>query len=537
MIEELLSGTSPGRASLWLLGLFVAFCVFRKVQAAAQISRLGTRAPKIQFRLPYALDFIYKGQQANLVNRDLEFWDQTIMTAGGQTNVKTAELDAGISTRAIMTKDPENIKALLTSQFADYGKGEPFHKDWKEFLGDSIFATDGELWSRSRQLIRPMFARERIVDTEIFEKHVQKLIPLLGGSHSPSSSKVVDVGSLFFRFTLDAATDYLLGQGTDSLENPATRFAEAFRYVQQRQAELFRFGVFSFAMSRTEFRKNLKIMDDFIQPYIETVLSLSTDELDKKLSKRETFLDALARFTRDPRVLRDQLVAVLLAGRDTTAGTLSFCLFELSRNPEVVTKLRQEIRERLGVGANSQKPTYTDLKEMKYLNAVLHETMRVYPVVPFNVRYSLRDTTLPRGGGPDGTAPVGVRANSRVIYSTMLMQRDPDLYDGPDSQNYFDPAKWIPERWVSNWQPKPWHFIPFNGGPRICIGQQFATIEMGYTLIRILQAYERIIALPVNGKEKVEDPVLRFEVTLSPGSELNCVFLQEGEEAARASKE
>lgn len=286
-------------------------------------------------------------------------------------------------------------------------------------------------------------------------------------------------------------------------------------------------------MSRTEFRRNLKIMDDFIQPYIETVLSLSTDELDQKLSKRETFLDALARFTRDPRVLRDQLVAVLLAGRDTTAGTLSFCLFELSRNPEVVAKLREEIRNRLGVGANGQKPTYSDLKEMKYLSAVINETMRVYPVVPFNVRYSLRDTTLPRGGGPDGLAPVGVRANSRVIYSTMLMQRDPDLYDGPDSKNYFDPGKWIPERWVSGWSPRPWHFIPFNGGPRICIGQQFATIEMGYTIIRILQAYERIVALPVSGKDRVEDPVLRFEVTLSPGSELNCVFVKEGEDYAR----
>lgn len=286
-------------------------------------------------------------------------------------------------------------------------------------------------------------------------------------------------------------------------------------------------------MSRTEFRKNLKIMDDFMKPYIETVLSLSTDELDQKLSKRETFLDALARFTRDPRVLRDQLVAVLLAGRDTTAGTLSFCLFELSRNPEVVAKLREEIRNRLGVGVKGQKPTYTDLKEMKFLNAVINETMRVYPVVPFNVRYSLRDTTLPRGGGQDGLVPVGVRANTRIIYSTMLMQRDPDLYDGPDSKNYFDPGKWIPDRWVSGWSPRPWQFIPFNGGPRICIGQQFATIEMGYTIIRILQAYERIVALPVSGKDRVEDPVLRFEVTLSPGSELNCVFVKEGEEFAR----
>jgi cytochrome P450 len=278
-------------------------------------------------------------------------------------------------------------------------------------------------------------------------------------------------------------------------------------------------------MSKTEFRKNLKVMDEFIQPYIRTVLSLSTDELDQKLSKRETFLEALARFTRDPRILRDQLVAVLLAGRDTTAGTLSFTLFELSRNPEVVSKLRAEIRDRLGVGASSQKPSYTDLKEMKYLNAVIHETMRVYPVVPFNVRYSLRDTTLPRGGGPDGLDPVGVRADTRIIYSTMLMQMDADLYDGPASENYFDPARWIPERWAT-WQPRPWHFIPFNGGPRICIGQQFATIEMGYTIIRILQAYERIDALPVGGSEKVEDPVLRFEVTLSPGSELNCVFVK-----------
>src|ERR1700744_2410654 len=138
--------------------------------------------------------------------------------------------------------------------------------------------------------------------------------------------------------------------------------------------------VFGFFLSRTQFRRDLKVMDDFIQPYIQHVLSLTPEELDQKLSKRDTFLDALARFTRDPRVLRDQLVAILLAGRDTTAGTLSFCLFELARHPEVVAKLREEIRERLGVGANAQKPNYTDLKDMKYLNAVLNETMRVYPV-------------------------------------------------------------------------------------------------------------------------------------------------------------
>jgi cytochrome P450 len=166
---------------------------------------------------------------------------------------------------------------------------------------------------------------------------------------------------------------------------------------------------------------------------------------------------------------------------------------------------------------------------MKYLNAVLNESMRLYPVVPFNVRFSLKDTTLPRGGGPDGTAPVGVKAGTRIIYSTMIMQRSPDNYDSPSSENYIDPAKWIPERWTSGWQPKPWHFIPFNGGPRICIGQQFATIEMGYTVVRILQAFESIQALPPSGKNAVEDPTLRFEVTLTPATELNCVFTRDGQ--------
>ena len=185
-------------------------------------------------------------------------------------------------------------------------------------------------------------------------------------------------------------------------------------------------------------------MEDFMQPYIQTVLSLSVEELEKNLSRRETFLDALARFTRDPRVLRDQIVAVLLAGRDTTAGTLSFCTFELSRHPEVVAKLRQEIAEHVGVGADARIPTYGDLKDMKYLNAVINETLRFYPVVPFNVRYSLNDTTLPRGGGPDGQSPIGVRADTRIVYSTLLMQREESFYDQSKADKYYDPGQWIP---------------------------------------------------------------------------------------------
>lgn len=187
------------------------------------------------------------------MNGDLKFWGGALEAAGTKENPKptTIEINSGASMRTIFTADPENIKAVLATQFSDYGKGESFHSEWKEFLGDSIFATDGELWSRSRQLIRPMFARERIVDTEMFETHVAKLVALLGGKGNtdqrahPGGSRVVDVAPLFFRFTMDAATDHLLGKGVESLDNPTTRFAEAFRYVLHRQALIFRAGYVS----------------------------------------------------------------------------------------------------------------------------------------------------------------------------------------------------------------------------------------------------------------------------------------------------
>lgn len=277
---------------------------------------------------------------------------------------------------------------------------------------------------------------------------------------------------------------------------------------------------------RREFRRQLRVLDGFLEPFIDHVLSLSPEELEKKLSKEETFIHGLARFTRSRKVLRDQLINILLAGRDTTAGTLMFCLFELSRHPDVVQRAREEVLQVAG----RRKPTYKELKDMRYLTSVLNETLRLYPVVPFNMRYSLKDTTLPRGGGPSGADPIGIQAGTRITYSTMNMQRDRRLYprpeDATEKQPYYDPGMWVPERWQT-WQPKPWQFIPFNGGPRICLGQQFAMIEMAYTLTRILQHFTQIKA--VNAPPPGVDPGFKFDITLSANQELNCIFVPETE--------
>lgn len=140
--------------------------------------------------------------------------------------------------RVIFTADPENIKAILTTQFAEYGKGEQFHKEWEQFLGDGIFTTDGAQWHDSRQLIRPMFVRERVGDLELFERHVQEMISLVG----PGDGRMVRIDELLFCFSLDTATDYLLGDSVGSLKDQTSDFAAAFNEVQRVQALITRAG-------------------------------------------------------------------------------------------------------------------------------------------------------------------------------------------------------------------------------------------------------------------------------------------------------
>lgn len=297
-------------------------------------------------------------------------------------------------------------------------------------------------------------------------------------------------------------------EGLTHISTPRQPFADAFNEVQRVQSIRARAGPLNRFVPLKSFRRGLKVVNEFCGIYIDRALRLSPEELATKTKSDQdyTFLHELASFTRDRKVLRDQLVAVLLAGRDTTAATLSWTFYELGRHPEAVRKMRQEIINVVGL---DRTPTYADLKSMKYLQNVLNETLRLYPAVPFNVRTALKDTTLPRGGGPDGSLPLPVLKNTPIGYSTLAMQRREDLYPAKA-----DVASFNPDRWFS-WQPKPWQYIPFNGGPRICIGQQFALTEMAYVLTRVFQRFERVESFmhEIDGGK----PKMKAEIVIQPG--------------------
>lgn len=386
--------------------------------------------------------------------------------------------------RTIETRDPAHIKAILAGDFHSFGKGPNFNRIWSPFLGDSIFTTDGKLWQNSRSLIRPMFMTDRISDLMIFERQIGKMI-----SHIPPSGQTLDIMDLFFRMTMDATTDFLLGESANSLDIPNNEFTYAFNDVLTRQVRLFVFRIFSpfdKLIPHTEYHRDIKTIEDFIMPYIKQTLAIPPEELENltKSDTEFTFLHNLARFTQDPKVIRDQLIAVLLAGRDTTAATLSWALYELAAYPDKVERLRAEVSECVGEDGT---PTYDTLKNMKYLRYTLQETLRLHPAVPLNTRAVLADTILP---GSPGVPNISVLKGDTICYNPMTLHARRDLYP-PVSEQFADPSLFSPERWYS-WQPRPWEYIPFNGGPRICPGQNFAMTEMAYCIVRLLQKYDRI---------------------------------------------
>lgn len=215
-------------------------------------------------------------------------------------------------------------------------------------------------------------------------------------------------------------------------------------------------------------------MEQFIEPIIARTVALPESELEE-LSKSDsdfTFLHSIARHSKDPKLIRDQIMAVLLAGRDTTAATLSWAMYELSRYPKIWAKLRREVLDVMGTQA---KPTYETLKDLRYLRHVLNETLRLHPAVPVNMRQALETTTVP---GNPGEPDIVLLKGDTVTINTIGMHTRRDIYP-PVSDSFADPAIFSPDRW-EKWTPTPWTYTPFHGGPRICVGQNFALTEMAF---------------------------------------------------------
>ncbi|QRV72825.1 cytochrome P450 family protein [Ceratobasidium sp. AG-Ba] len=270
----------------------------------------------------------------------------------------------------------------------------------------------------------------------------------------------------------------------------SARLMSAFNELQSVASTRIRIGsnwpLFELFSDRMELPK--RTVDAYIMPIVNSAIKLKRNggntQNEDCNNGITSLLDYLVSHTDDPIQIRDTLLAFLLAGRDTTASLLTFVTYALSLHPDVYQRLEAEINE---VATVDDMITFDDIKHMRYLRATMNETLRLFPPVPFNIRRSTSvSSVLP---SVLSRVPGGLYMYPRcsVTFSPLHIHRRKDLW-GNDAEE-FRPERWLGENSTKVHVTNPFAFFPFNGGPRMCLGQNLAYLLVSQTVIKLVREF------------------------------------------------
>ncbi|KAJ5674272.1 hypothetical protein N7462_009711 [Penicillium macrosclerotiorum] len=287
----------------------------------------------------------------------------------------------------ICTIEPENVKAILATQFSEFGLGLR-KKQFHPLLGEGIFTMEGVCWAQVRARLRPQFTATQVwlhsgvfnmADVNMFADRVTEMMRSI-----PRDGSCFDIQKLFFKLTLNSAADFLFGESIDisnsqssekSTSTDFQKFGEAFDLAQDYLAARSRAQGFYWLINPKDFQDAIHVVHQVIDEYVQrAILWTDGSSCNKNLGNRYNFLDALAADTQDPKVLRDNVLNLLLAGRDTTASLLSSTFYFLARHPNVWRKLRLEVLKQFGDRSKPMSEITRDkLKDLTYLRYVVNE--------------------------------------------------------------------------------------------------------------------------------------------------------------------
>ncbi|KAG8984329.1 hypothetical protein FRB94_006131 [Tulasnella sp. JGI-2019a] len=491
--QWLVSPLGLALSTLFLMLFKTVFVHIRKgVILNRDLQRLGARPfPTVKGKWPGNADIALriikegKGEYAGGLSKSLM-----------QENGDTFCIDI-LGVKTYWTCNPYHMKEIFAGQFTNFVKGPIWHSIFDSFLGTGIFNSDGDAWKLHRSMTRPFFNRDRIADFDIFEHHSEVLMEKV---REKSENEVAfDFQEAISQFTMDSATEFLLGKSVNSLETPLSlpgatisesevnRFVSAFQATQLHILSRVQSNPVPWQMHEImgdPTQKDMAVIYAFIDPIIDAALVKAKAQE----KEGETLLSLLISETQDRKMIRDEVLNILLAGRDTTASNLTWNIYFLATHPSVLARLRQEI---LDVVGPNQRPTFDHIKDMKYLRAIINESLRILPSVPNNMKYAVKSTTLTN---PQTGVKYFLPAGSRIMVSPLAMQTNPAFW-GPTALEY-DPERWLDDRNKIYYLANPFIFLPFLAGPRICLGQQFAYNEISFFLIRFLQKVEHIELAP-----------------------------------------
>ncbi|KAH0667004.1 hypothetical protein KY285_028210 [Solanum tuberosum] len=380
----------------------------------------------------------------------------------------------------VITANPNNVEYMLKTNFDNFPKGKQFSTILGDLLGRGIFAVDGEMWKFQRKMacleLGSVSIRSYAFDI-VSDEIRNRLIPLL----KSNIHTVLDLQDVLRRFSFDSICKFSFGMdpGCLKLSLPDSDLQESFDLASKLSAE----RAMTVSPLVWKIKRGLNIgSEKKLKEAIKKVDILAEQVIIQK--RKHDFSsqnDLLSRFMRnmdDDKLLRDIIVSFLLAGRDTVASGLTTFFWLLAQHPRVIDEIRAESSRVMVRREKETLASFDEIREMHYLTAAIHESIRLFPPVQFDSKFCQEDDTL-----PDGTF---VAKGTRVTYHPYAMGRMEGIW-GKDCLEF------KPERWLEDGVFKaqcPFKYPVFQGGVRVCLGKDLSIVEMKSVALALIRQFD-----------------------------------------------
>ncbi|CAH1966529.1 unnamed protein product [Acanthoscelides obtectus] len=404
---------------------------------------------------------------------------------------------------ALVITDPKFMEYILSSTkiISKAFQYDFFH----EWLGTGLLTSTGIKWRKRRKMLTPSFhfsILENFMD--VFEKVGDIFIERLWEEVGKPS---VDIYPLVSLCTLDIICEASMGISINAINDGDSEYVRSVKQMCQIPVDRtfdftapFQPWIHPITPNYFKQKRAIKVLhehtDRVIDERIKNPINISDEDKDSVgMKKRLAFLDLLLTATIDGKPLsrmdiREEVDTFMFEGHDTTSAAIAFAMFSLAENRGIQQKVLEEQISIFGEKKN-RKTTTTDLQDMKYLELVIKETLRLYPSVPW----------------------VGRKFPEDIEWEGTLYPKDMNLMlyifgTQRDARYFPEPLKFRPERFLDTEIPNPFAYVPFSAGPRNCIGQRFAMMEMKSTISKIVRNFELLPATPKHELQLAPEVIL-----------------------------
>ncbi|GAP62918.1 hypothetical protein ARMA_1341 [Ardenticatena maritima] len=363
---------------------------------------------------------------------------------------------------------PDGVQHILRDNHQNYVKSEAYQRI-ALVLGQGLITAEGEHWRRQRHLIQPIFTPRHVQQfADTMRTHIRAFMATWD---TLEENQPLDIAQEMMRLTLDIIADTMFGVDVgDAAATIRAALDEILAFAHTRMPMAIYPERWIPTPAGRRFERAVAALDEIVYGIIE--------QRRRANQPREDLLGLLMRARyeddgtfMDDTMLRDEVMTIFLAGHETTATALTWTWMLLSQHPDVRRRLYAELDEVLG----GRLPTWEDIPKLRYTEAVIKESLRLYPPAWVVGRQAREE---------DCIMGYHIPAGGFVITSAYVTHRHPAFWDNPEG---FDPERWLDET------RQPAHrfaYFPFGGGPRICIGKHFAMQEIMLILASLAQHYE-----------------------------------------------